>query len=201
MYVEDVSVEAVFNKLGGIDGARRFLRGELVLSVPVRSWTAENGISRFSVTSDGATGPEWINWFDTNDYQLDDDAKTLLVSDKFRPTNGVTYQVCVLKGERYEDQKRITKEICADAQQLKLSEPPLELACLIRKMFTNERVQEMGLCWIVIMHKAVKLSGALRLLGVACCDGVGRLRTYYAYPADDWNCEFGFAFLASQVSS
>lgn len=29
--VEDVSVEAVFNKLGGADGARRFLRDELAL--------------------------------------------------------------------------------------------------------------------------------------------------------------------------
>ncbi|MBP7846152.1 MAG: hypothetical protein KA007_01810 [Candidatus Pacebacteria bacterium] len=28
MYVEDVSVEAIINKLGGIDGAKKFLRGE-----------------------------------------------------------------------------------------------------------------------------------------------------------------------------
>lgn len=29
LYIEDVSVEAVFNKLGGVEGARRLLRGEL----------------------------------------------------------------------------------------------------------------------------------------------------------------------------
>lgn len=34
VYVEDVSVEAVFNKLGGVEGARRFLRGELSVPEP-----------------------------------------------------------------------------------------------------------------------------------------------------------------------
>lgn len=32
MYVEDVSVEALLNKLGGVEGAKRFLRDELVIS-------------------------------------------------------------------------------------------------------------------------------------------------------------------------
>lgn len=32
VYVEDVSVEAVFNKLNGVDGARRFLAGQTVVS-------------------------------------------------------------------------------------------------------------------------------------------------------------------------
>ena len=31
VYVEDVSVEAVFNKLGGVGGAKRFLADELIL--------------------------------------------------------------------------------------------------------------------------------------------------------------------------
>ncbi len=31
IYVEDISVEAVINKLGGVEGAKRFLSGELVL--------------------------------------------------------------------------------------------------------------------------------------------------------------------------
>lgn len=34
LYVEDVSVEAVFNKLGGIKGARSFLRDGVVLTKP-----------------------------------------------------------------------------------------------------------------------------------------------------------------------
>jgi len=33
MYIEDVSVEAVFNKLGGVKGARQFLRGNVEITV------------------------------------------------------------------------------------------------------------------------------------------------------------------------
>lgn len=35
MYIEDVSVEAVFNRLGGVEGARQFLCGNVVIT-PVR---------------------------------------------------------------------------------------------------------------------------------------------------------------------
>lgn len=33
VYVEDVSVEAVFNKMGGVEGAKKFLRDELELRI------------------------------------------------------------------------------------------------------------------------------------------------------------------------
>jgi len=33
VYIEDVSVEAIFNKLGGVEGARSFLRGETVVKI------------------------------------------------------------------------------------------------------------------------------------------------------------------------
>ena len=31
-------VEAIVNKLGGMDGAQRFLRGEITVSEPERAW-------------------------------------------------------------------------------------------------------------------------------------------------------------------
>lgn len=34
VYVEDVSVEAILNKLGGVEGAKRFLRGEVIVTEP-----------------------------------------------------------------------------------------------------------------------------------------------------------------------
>lgn len=46
VYVEDVSVEALLNKLGGVEGARRFLRDELVLSEAV----AKKLLERLSTT-------------------------------------------------------------------------------------------------------------------------------------------------------
>ncbi|MEK7663973.1 MAG: hypothetical protein AAB340_00785 [Patescibacteria group bacterium] len=172
-----------------------------MVSESVRPLTENNGVISFSVTSDSTTGPEWIKWFDENVYPLDYNARILLKSESFKPTKGVQYPVRVLKGELYEDNKRITKEIRADAKQRKLPTPPLELACLIRRMFTNEQIREMGLYWIIIMHEPVELSGHLHLLGVGGRGEDRWLSTYCVKPGSEWIQDYGFAFLAEQVSS
>ena len=53
--------ESIVNKLGGEAAADAFLRGELTVSEPIRSWREEDGVIYFSVTSDGTTGEEWIS--------------------------------------------------------------------------------------------------------------------------------------------
>ena len=65
------TIEAIMNKLGGMEGAKRFLRGELVISELVRSWREENGvISLGSVTSDGTTGLGWIERLEKKGFKL-----------------------------------------------------------------------------------------------------------------------------------
>ena len=51
-------IEAVWNKLGGEAGVDRFLRGEITVSTPSRSWRKEDGVIYFSVTSDGTEGED-----------------------------------------------------------------------------------------------------------------------------------------------
>lgn len=55
VYVEDVSVEAVFNKLGGVEGARRFLAGELILTESPKSKPVPEpvGLDAFFKTREG----------------------------------------------------------------------------------------------------------------------------------------------------
>jgi len=170
-------------------------------NVYVEDVSEENGVISFSVESDGTTGPEWIKWFDENKYPLESDVRKVLGSDKFKPTKGVKYSVRVLKGELYEDDKLITKDICGDAKTRKLLDPPLELACLIRRKFTNEQVREMGIYCLIIMHEAVEISGDLHLLCVDCYVSDRWLSTNYDRPDGGWDRLDGFAFLASQVSS
>jgi len=49
-------LNAIVKKLGGHDMALRFLRDEILVSTPSRSWRKEDGVIYFSVTSDGTTG-------------------------------------------------------------------------------------------------------------------------------------------------
>lgn len=193
--------EAIVNKLGGEDGAERFLRGETTVSTPNRLWHEHAGVIYFSVTSDGTTGAQWIERLEAKGFQLSSYAKSVLLSEHFKPTSGVTTEIAVLKGDLFEDNKRTTKNIRAEADRRKFTKPNAEVACLIREMFSDEEIQAMGLWAIVAMHEPIEDSdGDPSLLG-ADRDGVGLLLgTCYGRPDGRWRRGDGFAFVASQVA-
>jgi hypothetical protein len=195
------TMEAVINKLGGLDNVQRFLRGELSVSEPIRSWREEDGVIYFSVTSDGTTGEDWINRLEGNGFRVGDYAKQVLRSPDFKPTNGVTTEVAVLKGMLFEDNDRITKKIRAEADKRKLSKPNAELACLIRGKFTDKEIEAMGLWYIVAMHEPINDSdGGPGLLSADRGD-VGRwLNAYRGRPGLRWYRDGGLAFAVPQVS-
>ena len=202
VYVEDVSIEAVFNKLGGVEGARRFLCGELSVSEPTCSWREEDGVIYFSVTSDGTTGEEWITRLESKGLRAGNYAKQVLRSPDFKPTNGMTTEVAVLKGILFEDNDRITKKIRAEADKRKLGKPEPELACLIREKFTDKEIKAMGLMWIVAMHEPINDSDGGPGLLYADRDDDGRwLYAYGGNPGLRWFRDDGFAFAVSQVSA
>ena len=60
VYLEDVSVEAVFNKLGGVSGAKRFLADELVLMEQPKPEPQLD----FLVCVDRAVKPNYPDWME-----------------------------------------------------------------------------------------------------------------------------------------
>jgi hypothetical protein len=195
LYVEGVSVEAIFNKLGGVEGARRFLRDELTLSEVVRSYREEDGIIRFKVTSDGTSGASWIERLEQGGYNVGDYAKQVLLSPDFKPTSGVTTEIVVMKGSLFSNNERITRNIRAEATKRKYVAPNPEVACLIRVMFTDKEIEDMGLWGIIAMHEPIKGSGGDPRLLCARRDGEGRwLHACRGRPADGWGGGRGFAF-------
>ena len=77
--------------------------GEWVVSRPTRSWREQNDVIYLNVTSNGMTGPQWIEHLEKLGFHLSDHAKSVLRSDDFKPTNGVTTEVTVLKGILFRD--------------------------------------------------------------------------------------------------
>lgn len=63
VYVEDVSVEAVFNKLGGIEGAKKFLRDERVLVEKLKPEPLPEPPLDFFVQVDRSVKPSYPDWF------------------------------------------------------------------------------------------------------------------------------------------
>jgi len=193
-------VEAIVNKLGGMDGVQRFLRGETTISEPERAWREQDGVVYFSVMSDGTTGEEWINRLESKGFRLSDYAKSVLRSPDFQPTDGVTYEIAVLKGMLFEDSNRVTKKIRAEAKGRGFTTPNAEVACLIREKFSDEEIEAMGLWWIITMHEPIEDSdGSPYLLSVRRRDDGRWLGAYYDFPAHRWRRGDGFAFAVSQV--
>ena len=207
-------IEAVWNKLGGEEGVDKFLRDELAVSEPASGgllFTTKSGIGVFdfedhfkfkSSPTDGTTGEDWITRLESKGFRVSDYAKQVLRSPDFKPTNGVTTEVVVLKGMFFEDKDRITKKIRVEADKRKLSKPNAELACLIRENFTDKEIEQMGLWYIIAMHEPINDSAGDPFLLSADCSDDGRwLCTCSGRPGSRWRRDDGFAFAVSQVSS
>jgi hypothetical protein len=193
-------MNAIVKKMGGADVARKFLRGELRLSTPSRQWIEENGIIRFSIKSDGTTGKAWISRLNGLGCRITDYAKSVLRSPDFHPTNGVTTEIAVLKGELFIDDDRFIEKIRAEARRRKLQTPSAELACFIREFLSDEDLEVMGLWWIITMHESIKTDIGLCLLGAGRSGGHSHsLHAFCRGPDDGWHREYGFAFVESQV--
>lgn len=171
-----------------------------------RNWREQDGVIYLSVTSDGTTGPKWIERLEGKGFCLSDQAKSVLRSPDFQPTSGVTTEVAVLKGQLFEDNHRTTKKIRAEADRRQLKQPNAEVACLIRENFSDEEMEAMGLLYIVTMHEPIKNSvGADLLLGAYRDEDRPRycgpwLEAYYGVLGRRWHFwhrEGGFAFVVS----
>ncbi len=203
------TMEAIINKLGGMDGAQRFLRDELSVSEPTRSWREENGVIYFTLPpTDGTTGEAWIKRLEEKKFRISDYTKRVLRSPDFKPTSGVTTEIAVLKGMLFKGNDRITKKIRTEADRRGWTKPNAEIACLIREMFSDKELEAMGLRWIVTMHRPIKdFVGYPNLLDAsrgggddANRGGGGRwLDACYDNPDNGWHRGFGFAFAVSQV--
>ncbi len=190
-------LNAIVKKLGGREGARRFLRGDLLVSEPPREWHEENGIIRFKVTSDGTTGEGWVARLENKGFRVNDYAKQVLRSPDFKPSSGIATEIVVLKGSLFKDDDRITKNIRAEADKRKLAKPNAEVACLIREKFTDKEIEAMGLMWIVVMHEPIKdYDDYPSLLDMDRCDC--RLsRCSDGSGGSSWDTGSGFAFVAA----
>ncbi|OJI09241.1 MAG: hypothetical protein COV08_01415 [Candidatus Vogelbacteria bacterium CG10_big_fil_rev_8_21_14_0_10_49_38] len=204
------TIEAVFNKLGGMEGAHAFLRDELQVCKPTRLWREEDGVIYFSVSSDGTEGVDWIKRLEAGGFRVGDYAKQVLRRPDlpcrpagFKPTSGVTTEIAVLKGMLFGDRDFTTSNIRDLATtRRKLITPNAEVSCLILEKFTDREIEAMGLLSTVVMHEPINDSdGDPSLLGAHRLDE-GRWLVAYDDKLDySWSRDYGFAFAVSQALS
>ena len=158
-----------------------------------------NSIIRFTVTSDGKTGPEWVKYLKDNGYELSEHkyhlkAKEIINSNDFVRSNNITYDVVVLKGNTVRDSSRCFERILREGKKRKYEQPPIEVACLIREKFTDEEIKKMGLWMIMIMHGPIKNhKGSYNIMCIDRDEQKKCISVYSACWKLDWND--GFAFI------
>lgn len=191
-------LNAIVKKLGGHEQALRFLRGDLLVSEPSREWREENGVIRFTVTSDGTSGAKWIKRLERKGCRVGDQPQRVLCSPDFKQTKGVVYEIAVLKGSFFGE-RLDTANIRAEADKRRLAKPHAEVACLTRLKFTDSEIEAMGLLWLVAMHEPINVyDGGPSLLGAERGDDSGRrLCAICVRPDTVWDCANGFMFVAS----
>jgi len=198
-------VKNIMKQIGVTDpseAVRLVNSGEWTICQSVRRWREQDGVIYFSVTSDGTTGEAWIARLEGKGFRIRDYAKSILRSDDFKPTKGITTEVAVLKGMLFADSERITKNIRAEADKRGWTKPNAEVACLIREMFTDKEIEAMGLWWIVAMHEPIDDSaGHPGLLGAGRRDDGRWLGASCDRPDGEWRQDSGFAFAVAQVSA
>ncbi len=188
--------EAIVNKMGGEAAADSFLRGELELVRAKPKWTERDGVIYFTLVSNGLTGLEWIVHLEGKGYQLTKWAKDLLNSGDFMPTpKGTVHEMGAIRATQFKDDEGITWKIRAKAKKLKMFKAHPETACLIRVLFTDKELEEMGLWYIMSMHEPILDSDRdPGLLSSSRHDGGLYLDAYCGEPGYQWNDNGAFAF-------
>lgn len=143
--------------------SRNDSRGRITSESPGK-WHERDGVIYFTVTSNGTTGEQWIERFEKRGYEVDDQAKKILSSSYFKPTNGVTTEIAVLKGTLFDKDNCTYKKIGEYAAKHTFAPLNVEAVCLIHEAFSLEEVKAMGLWSIIVMHKPVEMQTGFPLL-------------------------------------
>ncbi len=164
-------------------------------------WYEQDGVIYFSVFSDGIMGGNLIRSLEYQGYRLGDEAKVIIRSTNFRPVLGTVTNVAVIKGSNFEELGRNTSKVRAFAAQRKFQTIDTEVISLIRQMFTDSHLSDMGLLWMVGMHEPVEVYGEPRLLGLHRVEGSDYrgdfLVSFRGQDSATWDRDTGFVFKVS----
>lgn len=156
-------IQAVWNKLGGENGIDRLLKGELSVVKTPHPWRREGNIVYFTVVGEGVTGEEWINWFDDQNIPFEKKGmgrqKEILLSPDFIPTVGKV-EIAVLDSQTCGISKNgylFTRQVRQYAESRGYKRPNPDIACYIRKLFTDADFYQTGFREILPMHDPIRL--------------------------------------------
>jgi len=203
LYVEDVSVEAIFNKLGDLEGARAFLRGEQKL-VPVEFERNEHGHIVLTVTGLDLTGEQEVERLTAAGFRVNDWAKSCLLSTKedgynkaHRLVSRQSYKIALMPMQEIEGGVDRTTDAMRKRgiEKYGYEKPLAGIVPRIRESVSDKQMEEMGFWYIAAPHDPIGDSDDGPRVLYANRDINGQsLFTSLDRPGRHWHGDGAFAF-------
>jgi hypothetical protein len=184
-------VEALVNKLGGMEGVQRFLSGELLVSATAKVWKTWKTIQ---LGTGLQTADDFRKEVVKAGMKIGDWANDILGKPAFTATTSETEVELVVASvaELGFKDGATRKDIYVRAQELGLDLCPPEVGPQLRLQYTDQPKGE----WLVIaMEPITDSDGDLRLFRVARGDGERWLGADRGYPVNFWRGHYRFVFL------
>ncbi len=186
-------LNAIVKKLGGHDSALKFLRDDLIVFDSARGCDEKNDVIRFSITSKGITGPQWIKYFEEVGVAMSSSAEAMLRSGPFVPTNGITTKVAILRGtpvkKDYDKYSCIESMIWNVAKWRGLDKPNIELICLIMEKILNGDIE------LIQLNIIMLFADELGYFAMENLSGRRWFRVYSWFPYLKLSRNYGFVFV------
>lgn len=193
------TVEAVFNKLGGLEGARAFLRGEQKLT-SVSFERNEHGHIVLTLDSLDLTGKQEIERLTAAGFSVGDWAKSCLLSTK---KDGYDKNHRLVAGQQHKVALVPTKDVGGNrttGREYGFSFGYGQLLAgavlRIREIVSDKQMEEMGFWYIAAPHDPITNSDGVPLvLRASRYDGGPWLGADWDHPGRRWLANGAFAFL------
>ncbi|MGK2848475.1 MAG: hypothetical protein ACSLEX_00150 [Minisyncoccota bacterium] len=199
-------VEAVINKLGGIEGWNALLRNELeIKSKPLPFPKNEHGHYIIEVTGLNLTGAQEITRLESLGFLVSDCAESILIStnpDSYdanhRLEDGQVYKVAIVPGREMKS-NRTTANLQTYGSQFGYTKPLAGIQPRIREAVSDKQLEEMGIYYIVSLHEVIKNSDGDPLVLSSDRDVDGQwILASLDHPVSRWNDDGAFAFLVHE---
>lgn len=110
---------------------------------------------RFRVFFDGTSSCQWPIKLAKQKYLVSGELDRILMNHSLPVTLPCIANVVVVKGEMFPDEERTRRVIHEYARKCGFINPKPDLALVLRTMFTDDDINDMGLNSIVVMHDQI----------------------------------------------
>jgi len=184
-------MEVIVNKLGGMDGVKRFLSGELLVSAPTKVWKTWRTIK---LGTGLKTADDFRKAIKQAGMKIGDWGNDILGKPAFTVANEETEVelINVSVAELGFKDGATYKDICVRARELGLELCPNEVGPQLRLQYADQPKGE----WLLVAMEAIAGSvGDLDVFGVGHVDDARWLDGDRGFPGSVWNGYFRFLFL------